>query len=195
METRHSEEAKQHKPSTFKAEINFQLNGESRKIRKDNSHCWCVFRSAGFVCYHTDHLLSLLAATTRERKSERKPQVWVQQRLGQKYVNWSNFSNWNVKIFSNLKAEFIRRRKHLLTLVAFGEIPYLLTKKKTFNLLRSYWCFKTDSQKKKKKHPWIGFASWCRLVFFLDAGGLYRSLGCTVLTPSCRSSCIYEGHL
>lgn len=195
METRHSEEAKQHKPSTFKAEINFQLNGESRKIRKDNSHCWCVFRSAGFVCYHTDHLLSLLAATTRERKSERKPQVWVQQRLGQKYVNWSNFSNWNVKIFSNLKAEFIRRRKHLLTLVAFGEIPYLLTKKKKHLIYSAVIDVLKPIAKKKKKTPWIGFASWCRLVFFLDAGGLYRSLGCTVLIPSCRSSCIYEGHL
>lgn len=110
--------------STFNTEINFQLNGEPRKIREDNSHCWCVFRSAGFVCYHTDNLLPLLAATTWERKSERKPQVWVQQRLGQKYVNRSNFSNWNVKIFSVLKTEFIRRRQYLLTIVAFGEMPY-----------------------------------------------------------------------
>lgn len=110
--------------STFNTEINFQLNGEPRKIREDNSHCWCVFRSAGFVCYHTDNLLPLLAATTWERKSERKPQVWVQQRLGQKYVNRSNFSNWNVKIFSVLKTEFIRRRQYLPTIVAFGEMPY-----------------------------------------------------------------------
>lgn len=178
-----------------------QLNGGPRKIRKDNSHCWCVFRSAGFVCYHTDNLLSLLAATTWERKSERRSQVWVQQRLGQKYVNWSNFSNWNVKIFSFLKAEFIRRRQHLLTIVAFGEMPYqlmlrnnivILTKKNIFNLLQSYWCLQTDSQKK----PWIDFASCCRLVFFLDTGGLYRPLGwCIVLIPSCWSSCIYKGHL
>jgi len=91
------------KSYTFRPEINFQLNGEPRKIRKDNSHCWCVFRGAGFVCFHTDNLLSLLATTTWERKSERKRQGWMQQRLRQKYVHRSHFPNWYVKMFRVLK--------------------------------------------------------------------------------------------
>lgn len=51
-------------------------------------------------------MLSLLATTAWEGAGERKRQVWLQQRLGQKYVNRCHFSNWDVKGFSVLKVEF-----------------------------------------------------------------------------------------